>query len=1121
MQHYDLLIQKLDGFIRKYYINRLLRGLLIFCSCLLLYYLLITIGEYYLYFPVWLKVTILAILFFVGLFALARLVIVPLLKMQQFGKRISHDQAAAIIGKHFPEVSDKLLNILQLKRQPTPEESRTLIEASIQQKSTQISLVPFAQAIDLKRNKRYLPYLLFPLLLFIFLLLAAPNLFRDASARLMQPTRPFQPPAPFAFFVTNKALQVPLYGQFVLRVQVKGNKLPGKVYLQVGAEQVEMEAINKEEFQYTFAKVASNISFYLTAAGVSSQEYTVTILEQPRLKAFSVAIDYPAYTGRKDERLQSLSDMQVPQGTVFQWAVTTTNADAVRLRFGTTGTLIPLVNKGKEQWQASARMEQDTTYRFIISNSRLQLSDSFQYQVQVIPDQHPQVMLQQMKDSLTGQQVLLTGNASDDYGLSRLYFHYTIQGVDKQVIKTRQLPLKVTQGKVVTFQQYFDFGSLDLLPGQQVQYFVTAWDNDAVHGSKSGRSEVFTFNMPRQDQLQDLLEKNAAQINQGLSSGASQSEKIQEEVKSLQRQLLQADQMSWEQQQGLKSLADKQEQLKNQVAAVKERFEEQMKNTERKDYSQDIQEKQEAVKEQLDNLLDKQLAAQLEELQKMMQQLNKENAFQQLQQMEQENKLFNMDLERVQELMKQLALQMQLEEMAEKLQQLAEREGQLKEKTEAAAATKEALSKEQSGIKKDMESLMEKDMGQLEDKNDQQQSPQQLDDAKEMGKEAVEQMEQSSQQLQQNQRQKAGQSQSKAQQQMQQMAEAMMQMAAGGNMEQIELDIKATRQLLTNLIRLSFDQEKLMHTVKRTPASSPLLLLNAQEQKRLSANAGMIKDSLFVLSKRVFQLAPAINKETTELERNIRQSVTALGDRRLPEAVVRQQYAMTHTNNLALLLNELLENLMQQQSMAQSGGSQGSGQPKPGQGGAGQMMKDIITGQQQLGEGMQQGQGNKPKGSKGEAGGGSGGSSGTSSEEIARMAQQQAALRRQIQALSSLLNSKGRNGNARELKAIQEQMDKNEADMVNKKFNAELRQRQRDIMTRLLEAEQAIRDQEEDNKRSAQEGRDETRPMPPDFKQYLQDHQQLLELYKTVPPSLKPFYKKMAEAYLKEVQAVR
>ena len=105
--------------------------------------------------------------------------------MGRLGKVISHEQAADIIGRHFPEVSDRLLNILQLKRQTDGNASRELAAASINQKITQISVVPFTGAIDFSKNKKYLPYLMPLLLAGVFILVAAPNVFKEGSSRFV------------------------------------------------------------------------------------------------------------------------------------------------------------------------------------------------------------------------------------------------------------------------------------------------------------------------------------------------------------------------------------------------------------------------------------------------------------------------------------------------------------------------------------------------------------------------------------------------------------------------------------------------------------------------------------------------------------------------------------------------------------------------------------------------------------------------------------------------------------------------------------------------------------------------------------------------------------------------
>ncbi|MFT4060790.1 MAG: DUF4175 family protein [Edaphocola sp.] len=1131
MNNYELLIHKLDAFIRKYYFNQLLRGILVFAACLFAYLLLVSVGEYFFYFPAWLKMGLVSLLLVAGLFSLAKWIVLPLLKIQRLGKTISHEEAARIIGLHFTDVSDKLLNILQLMQNSHHAESRELIEASIEQKSSNLVLVPFVQAVDLGKNKKYLPFALVPLAIGALIAISVPALFRDAGNRLLQANRNFEPPAPFTFQVTSGNMEVPMYGSYKLETKIKGSKLPEKVYVQSGNEQLEMQKTGKNTFAYTFTQIAAPLSFRMAAAGVHSSDYSIKVKQRPTLTSFTVDVLYPQYTGRANEHLQSLADMAIPAGTLLKISLKATNTSNIFLRLG-SGAATPLQQQNNN-WLSLLKFMADTSYTLLLSGKEIVRGDSFTYHVQVIPDLAPTVQMQEMKDSITGQQLLLTGNAGDDYGIGKLYFHYSIAGADKQILSNKNIALKTAGGRVVPFQHYFDIGSLDLQPGQELSYYIEAWDNDAVNGSKSGRSDIHTYRMPDAHQADSAQSQNSRQINQGLSSSAEQAKDLQKELKEMQNELLQSESMSWEQQQNMKSLEDKQMQLKNQVGAVKKRFDQQKKQSEQKQYSEEIKEKQEAVEKQLDNLLNKELQEQLKKLQEMQQQRNKENAFQNLQQMEQQNKLFNMDLERIQELIRKLEMQMKMEDLAAKMENLATQEDKLNEQNNARSEDNKQLAKQQDALQNQLKQALQNDMKEIEKLNNSQQNPEKTDDAQEQGKEADKDMEESSDQLQQNNNQKASKAQQNASNNMRQMAKSLMKMAAGMDAEQIEIDIKATRQILTNLLRFSFDQENLMNTVKHTPMSSPKYVENSRAQNRLQANARMIKDSLFTLGKRVFQIAATVNKETTDLESNINSTIYALENRRLGEAVTRQQYAMTSANNLALLLNELLENLMQNQAQAQASGQGKGGKPKPGSGGgAGQQLKDIITGQQQLGQGMQKGmgkgnqqqQGQQPGGQQGSnGGGGNGGGQGSEgdnmgSEQIARMARQQAALRRQIQELSSMLNSKGMSGNARQLKAIQDAMDKNETDMVNRKLNSELWRRQQEIMTRLLEAEKSIRDQEEDNKRNANAGKDEQRPMPPELKQYLQSRQSMLDMYRTTPPELKPYYRKMADDYLKQIK---
>ena len=72
-------------------------------------------------------------------------------RLWSFGKRISHLQAAEIIGSFFPDVADKLKNTIQLQQElDTNIGNLDLIAASISQRASQLNIISFESAIQYK-----------------------------------------------------------------------------------------------------------------------------------------------------------------------------------------------------------------------------------------------------------------------------------------------------------------------------------------------------------------------------------------------------------------------------------------------------------------------------------------------------------------------------------------------------------------------------------------------------------------------------------------------------------------------------------------------------------------------------------------------------------------------------------------------------------------------------------------------------------------------------------------------------------------------------------------------------------------------------------------------------------
>ena len=114
--NYALLIEKIDEFIRKYYLNKIIRGSIYLAASLFGSYVLVTMAEYYGNFSPVIRTVLFYGFIGLNLTILTRWIILPSMAYMRLGKTIDHEQASAIIGDHFGDVKDKLINTLQLKK---------------------------------------------------------------------------------------------------------------------------------------------------------------------------------------------------------------------------------------------------------------------------------------------------------------------------------------------------------------------------------------------------------------------------------------------------------------------------------------------------------------------------------------------------------------------------------------------------------------------------------------------------------------------------------------------------------------------------------------------------------------------------------------------------------------------------------------------------------------------------------------------------------------------------------------------------------------------------------------------------------------------------------------------
>jgi hypothetical protein len=323
-------------------------------------------------------------------------------------------------------------------------------------------------------------------------------------------------------------------------------------------------------------------------------------------------------------------------------------------------------------------------------------------------------------------------------------------------------------------------------------------------------------------------------------------------------------------------------------------------------------------------------------------------------------------------------------------------------------------------------------------------------------------------------------------------------------MEQMGEDVNALREILENLIQISFNQEDLLSDYNEVNNNDPKYNSYIKAQQNLKDDMAIIADSLKALAKRQMSVKPFVMKELKVIDKTIDESLASMENRQKSSALQSQQLSMTAMNNLALLLGESLEQMQQQMMSMQANGQ--SSCSNPGKPGSGSKPMNSMKGlQEQLNQQLQDMRDGKKPGKQGQGGQ-------SMSESLARMAAEQAAIRKRMEQYRDQLKSETGKGDGDVSKMIDD-MEQTEKDIVNNRITQETLKRQQEILTRLLKSEKAEQQREEEQRRESQEAKNAKISSPDELFEFYKLKNREVELLKTLPPNLKPFYKNKVSEY--------
>ncbi len=1023
-------------------------------------------------------------------------------------RRSQYKSIARTVAQEQPALQNRLVSLLELCNGDASPAPQPLVDHAVQSLDAEVSKLPLVERVNWRQPIAWSRYAVIPLGLIAMLVLAAPQGFRDASVRLFSPGTTFERPAPFSLVVTPGNTEVTKGDSLVMIAHASGATVPNMVTFELGvigetrvrSQDVTVDSLGR--FLYQENNLRLPFRYRAVSGSVTSDWYDVAVIDRPVLRNLQITLHPPPYSGLPTEEL--------PPGTGNITALQGTEAH-IRIRSSIPGTRAWLSLDSDndditlDDLAGTITIHDETSYRILLeSSSGVRNIDPISYSVTPLYDRHPSIELispAPRTDMDFELLVPLTIRVQDDFGFSRftLSWRHSESRFGDTMDSFQEMELPLPTAPEIQYLWDLDLTTdLDIVPGDVISYFVTIWDNDGYNGPKKSSSATQELRLPSIAERYEALEAAQDETESGLESLLEETELIREEFDELRDELRRKQDASWDDRQNLEELRRAQEDLQNRVDELTSNMADAAQQMEDHDLvSDELLDLFEELQNVTEEINSPELMEALQELQEALSELDPAMMQESLEKFEFNEEMFRERIERALELFKNFQVQQQLEEAARRAEDLQQVQENLAEQTsnEDAQENSEDLADEQLLASDEMTALEDK-MEEISDRMQElQRAPtSQMEQLNEQtqAQELPENMRKNAQQMQSGRMQQANQGQQQMSQSMQQLQSDLQNIQSGMQGQQMQVNLAALKLILSNVLRLSQDQEELRRKIANATQGSPLLRDFAQEQSILGTGGAVVADSIQSLGRNLPQLSRNVQQFAGNAIFHMSATTEALTDRNSNAAESYAAQAMTSLNDLALLLSDLLDQLMN--SSSSSGGGMSMEQMI-------QQLQQMAAQQQQLNQALEEFFG-RPQGER---------LTPDMQERLQQIARQQEAMRRQLTEMAQERDLA--NQLAGDLERIAQQMEESIQELQSGQVNRPMRQRQQQILTRLLDASRSLQERGRERKREGQQGSETERvsplPLQPDMTKdelqralmnalesgYAKDYQELIQRY--------------------------
>jgi len=993
------------------------------------------------------------------------LVLLPSLEYWTKRGKYSVETIAIEMGQKFNELHDDLINALQVYKATQKNKEKYSLELIGYALHSIVNIVKGIKISGLYATnsvKRAGRFFLSPVLFGVLAIGIFPVQFKSGLNHILRPTTQFKP-TPVEGIVISPGNITKVEGDScIISTQIDGvfNQsiaLSLKEDSREVAEVVNIEPDSNRAYHHTVINLRTPIRYFVRAEDKVSDVYTIQVERRPFVQKLRIRLDFPQYTElpfRYQE--DNVGDITALIGTRVRLQVNA-NKELKTARLVFNNVTIRNMKVSGDKATADFTLRNGGTYEIILEDEFGYLNlNPIEYVIKTLEDQYPVVEITSPgKDvDLTEELKLpLSVEAEDDFGFSNLRIGYRVEsslpitGMADTTYNFIKLSTEGKQDTKLLVNYLWDLVDLKMMPEDIVFYFAEVWDNDKVSGPKRSISRVYTARFPSIYEIFEETARGDEENVEKLEEVLNESQDLKNRLDEISRELKQQQQMDWLKKQDIEEVAQKQQNLQKSVDDIRKELEEMV---ERLDNNQMLSietlKKYQELQQLFQEIMTPELQKALEELRKAAEEFNENKLKQALNklQLAQDNLLKN--LERSINLLKRLQLEQRLDQATKLTENLSERQKALNEQLKDSTPQDIAdMLHQQQKLGDDTQSLNEM-LSQLDQDLEQQAQFQSetMDSLLNEIQKVMQDMKSSQQSMQQGKMQQAAKQGQMTEQDLQNMLQQMQQLKKSFMQQQKQEFTEQFSRASSELLRLSQSQEGLMEQTKDLSQASPQMGQVAESQQQQLQHLGGITDQLYQLSQQTFFVTPEIGQAIGKSMSGMQRALQQLEQRNSRGASSQQAVALGGLNEA--IMN--IQDAMQQMQGSSSGVGFEEFMKRMNQ----MAGKQQGLNQQTLQMGMQQGQMTMQQ-----------------QAAMARLAAEQEALRKSMEQLQSEFGN--RSEITGRLDGITKEMEKVVEDFQGRKVDPRTINRQKRILSRLLDAQRSMQQRDYSRQREARSGK--------------------------------------------------